>query len=892
MNAILQPFLMVQLLVAGNVTQGPVLATPLHPDFAEELKASGELESVLTEWKEFNEKHTVTALLAQPEPYNWTSGAGIAILVDFEDNPADSLKHSPAAYDTLLFSEGVLKSGSMKDFYIENSYGKFAYSGKTAPPQENGRTWYRLEGSYDDYWSRNRGFRYSGEMAQSAVAAADPDIDFGLYDNDGSDGIPNSGDDDGFIDAVYVIHAGPGYEEGCGKIWSHMSVTEYETNDNSANGGKIMLRRYSMQPEEKCDGSIIHMGVFAHEYGHILGMPDLYDYDYNSHGTGKWSLMSGGSWNGNGRSPAHFDAWCKYKLGWIEPIEVSDFEIAAQIPAVEYSPVVYKLWTDGDKTSQEYFLVENRQQMGLFDSRIPGSGLLIYHVDELQDNNDLEYIPGVHNPLHHFRVALEQADGKFGLEYYQSPGDQGDPFPGSSNRREFAGFQPYPTSRDYFEEDTKVGVLAISSSDSVMYANLDVGRNLPYFSLLDVRQSAESGRIRPGEEGAIEVTLANTWGPGSSVYAELEIEHPSVTVTDYSSMLGDVEEQDTIDNSSDPFGVYLEADAPENLELIATLTIRKTGLGILQELEFSISFGWPGLLIVNDASDENLTEIYTSTLENIGITYETLTSDDLSEIEGLLLSSGVRDSVLVWFTGQESSTLNPQEQNLISSFLSSGGKLIISSQNLGEDIGSSQFYSDVLDAEFKTPSEPDIIFSGAADNPITSTDEQVAVTGAYGTSKDGIAPRGSASTIFTYSSENSAAIVSEDGSAQVVYLGFPFEGIGGDPNILLSKEKLMGRFLSWFGYDLGITEEDIETESTAIKLITPLVSKNESASVLLSLSRPDRVHLELFDVTGRSVSSHDLGFLQSGVHTLQFKTNNLPSGVYFLNLFCVPLFCS
>ena len=68
------------------------------------------------------------------------------------------------------------------------------------------------------------------------------------------------------------------------------------------------------------------IGVFAHEYGHALGLPDLYDTDYSSNGIGDWSLMAGGSHNyivRGGDSPAHLDAWCKYSLRWVTPTQVS-----------------------------------------------------------------------------------------------------------------------------------------------------------------------------------------------------------------------------------------------------------------------------------------------------------------------------------------------------------------------------------------------------------------------------------------------------------------------------------------------------------------------------------------------------------------------------------------
>ena len=69
-------------------------------------------------------------------------------------------------------------------------------------------------------------------------------------------------------------------------------------------------------------GNLIDIGVFCHEFGHVLGLPDLYDTDNSSEGLGQWCLMASGSWGGNGSSPqtpTHMSAWCKQKLGWVTP---------------------------------------------------------------------------------------------------------------------------------------------------------------------------------------------------------------------------------------------------------------------------------------------------------------------------------------------------------------------------------------------------------------------------------------------------------------------------------------------------------------------------------------------------------------------------------------------
>ena len=164
---------------------------------------------------------------------------------------------------------------------------------------------------------------------------------------------------------------------------------QYTTNDASANGGYIIVNSYFVAPElaggGDCYTDIIRpIGVYAHEFGHILGLPDLYDRDESngsSEGIGNWCLMAGGSWNGwAGDTPAHMSAWCKQEMGWVDPTVLDMDQSGVDIPQTETNAFALKIWED-DYFWSRYFLVENRQQTG-FDAGLPSNGLMIYHLDE------------------------------------------------------------------------------------------------------------------------------------------------------------------------------------------------------------------------------------------------------------------------------------------------------------------------------------------------------------------------------------------------------------------------------------------------------------------------------------------------------------------------------
>jgi immune inhibitor A len=368
-------------------------------------------------------------------PINSTWRA-IAIMLNFTDEDFDADKNITHFQQMLNGTTG----NTMRTYYREVSYGQFDIEVDIVGPFQSNRTM-AYYGDNDPPGRDNANGSISA-MAREAVELADPTVDFSPYDLD----------DDGIVDALFIIHAGLGEEQSSNEydIWSHMSSIWYNTNDN------VWAGPYSTEPE---DGRI---GVFCHEFGHVLGLPDLYDTDYSSNGIGRWGVMGGGSWNGGGNTPAHFCAWSKITIGWLEPIivtsDISLFQI--EVPPVENNTVIYKIWAhDPSNNTDEYFLVENRQRI-LFDSAMPGEGILIWHIDEAQNNNRDE---------NHYLVDLEEADG-------DPPNDPGDAW-----RNTVLGFRnnTTPNSVSYNGSDTHVWVWNISDIDPGS-KNMSVGFNEIY----------------------------------------------------------------------------------------------------------------------------------------------------------------------------------------------------------------------------------------------------------------------------------------------------------------------------------------------------------------------------------------------------------------------------
>ncbi|CAK8712762.1 MAG: M6 family metalloprotease domain-containing protein [Candidatus Electronema aureum] len=289
----------------------------------------------------------------------------LCILIGFTDR---SFTKSKADFENLFnqikyTTDGA--TGSVKDYYLENSWGKLNLDVTAAGPYiaSNSMAYYGADSGASK-------FPRARDLINEAVNAADTDVNYADFDND----------NDGVVDGVYVIFAGYGQEAGASTdtIWSHAWAIDPVELD-----GKIVYS-YSCSPELRGNSGagITRIGVICHEFGHVMGAPDFYDTDYETggeyEGTGRWDLMAGGTWNNSGATPAHHNGFTKsYYYKWTSMIElVPDREVS--MPKIETNEAVYSY---ASPTAGEYWVLENRQLSG-FDSSLPGHGLLVYHVDE------------------------------------------------------------------------------------------------------------------------------------------------------------------------------------------------------------------------------------------------------------------------------------------------------------------------------------------------------------------------------------------------------------------------------------------------------------------------------------------------------------------------------
>lgn len=361
----------------------------------------------------------------------------LALLVDFPDAPHII---SAAVIDGFLFGAGDLglfPKDSLRQFYLRSSFGKLDIRGSTLG-------WYTAANPRAHYTNR------AGLLLQEVLAHFDAQgHDFSSYDNDG----------DGEIDSINVFWAGE-VGEWATFWWGTTRRFLSEGGDSEFRVDGKAPGKLTWQPEDESPACVIH------ETGHMLGLPDYYDYDGEvgpKGGIGNMDVMAGDRGDHNGYS--------KWVLGWITPQRVTAAQATAlTLPAAATSAAGTVVIGAADASPNgEYFVVQNRARVGN-DVNMPGDGLLVFHVDARVGCDGVT--PMLDNSVtEHKLLRLVEADGADDIERWH-PGDANDYFRGGGT----AAFGPFTTPASDRNDGRTSGVLVdtISAPGQVMTASARV----------------------------------------------------------------------------------------------------------------------------------------------------------------------------------------------------------------------------------------------------------------------------------------------------------------------------------------------------------------------------------------------------------------------------------
>lgn len=301
---------------------------------------------------------------------------GLVVLVDFKNKKfADG--HDLEYYKNVIngkdFSdeeEGYV--GSVRDYFLAQSNGQFELDFDVVGPVTMSKNfgYYGNDGAYQKD-------EKVYEMIKEACDGIQDKVNLKDYDWDG----------DGEADQVFFLYAGLGQASGGspGTIWPHESELRYwPCGVLSYSTGKINTYACAneLQPETQGSSRYISAGIgtICHEFSHCLGFADMYDTTGGGgYGMSVFDVMDQGSYNGNGFVPCNYTAFERIYAGWVEAIELIDPATVKDMKSVSDYGRPFIMYNY--KNTNEYFLMENRQNTG-WDKGLYGSnGLLIVHVN-------------------------------------------------------------------------------------------------------------------------------------------------------------------------------------------------------------------------------------------------------------------------------------------------------------------------------------------------------------------------------------------------------------------------------------------------------------------------------------------------------------------------------
>ncbi len=386
---------------------------------------------------------------------------------------------------------------------------------------------------------------------------------------------------------------------------------------------------------------------------------------------------------------------------------------------------------------------------------------------------------------------------------------------------------------------------------------------------------------------AIDMHIGNSEGytDAHATTILLETDDPCIRIERGEVQLGD------LDNGEE---LELEEDQVPTFRVTSNSPIQYTTLTLTidSEADFPFTFelpltiGHPLYLLVDDDGGSGYESYYQEDLLQRPIVHHTWTVTD----DGLPTREELNGfSFLIWMTGNAESSLSPDEQTLIRSYLENGGCLLLSSQFAGDDIGETDFHREVLHAGHLEDDVNDPELNGSADNPV-SCDVTLLLLGGNGAgngrvSPSSMEPLSGAEVLFTYNNTDDAVagIYYHGDDYTLVYLGFALEAASGMNNTT-PRHEFVERVLDHF-YELGMGETPLDRAPSRFDLSAPWPNPfNASATVRIDVPVSGLYSLDVFDLNGRRVTNLHRGFDIPGSRSFTWNGDEAPAGVYLFRL--------
>lgn len=392
----------------------------------------------------------------------------LIVLLEYSDTPF-TMEDPQELYTRWFNEEGFTYqdiTSSPRDYYTDASAGKFKPEFVVSPVVK------LKEPSKYYTGSNNKYALFYKAIEEAFTQLNDVNFDFTPFD------INN----DGVLDNVYFVFAGYGQADtgDTSTIWPHKSSVSYY----NIYGGRLLVDSYACSQElrgsahyNSKDGILNGMGTFCHEFGHVLGLPDLYDPEYkvstSDNLPGNWTIMCDGPYLNNSKTPPTYTAYERWVCRWLELEDLKPDTYV--LDALAKNNHAYRLSVPTtDESLQEYYIFESRSKTG-FDSYIPGEGLLIWHIDYDFNSWNRNTVNG--DPDHPRCTLMVPAGKKIPTGYWPAEETYGKMIaPGYTN--EFKPFNAYsekfsPVVFDIsYDSDTMQSAFSYSENTSEIYSEV------------------------------------------------------------------------------------------------------------------------------------------------------------------------------------------------------------------------------------------------------------------------------------------------------------------------------------------------------------------------------------------------------------------------------------
>ena len=328
----------------------------------------------------------------------------------FQEDPDSALIKWDKIFNAENFNEDMFV-GSVRDYFLAQSYGQFNLKFDLV--------FVELPDNARKYRSTNNDDENSQFMVQEiADSLQTQDIDWSLYDWDG----------DAFVDQLLIIYAGEGMNatNKANTIWPHQWWLSQRMNQATADptdycsyrtvthdGKEYYIDCYCCVQEKVNYGGLkSSFGIICHEFSHCFGFPDFYLEDGTSV-VCDWDLMDNCYYLEHGFRPCGYSAFERMQMGWLTPIELTECTSITDMPALSDEPQAYLVRNEG--AENEYYIIENRQQRG-WDEQLPGSGILVFHVDYDKDIWSLPWEIPNHSNLKRYTIFPANNNSRYMAE--------------------------------------------------------------------------------------------------------------------------------------------------------------------------------------------------------------------------------------------------------------------------------------------------------------------------------------------------------------------------------------------------------------------------------------------------------------------------------------------